>query len=156
MSAEAGTGPTPGRTAPSPQPGATTGTARSHAGPACRRWPATGKTPAARYAGHADSRRGPPDLEPPPSPSGGTRAARPDPPFRAAQPATRRRGCTPDRYRRRDVTLNQLRIAFERTLRSYGIPAGEDIFDELVSIADHHAAEEAAAAASESTTGGGT
>ena len=47
------------------------------------------------------------------------------------------------------MTLDQLRVAFKRTLRGYGIVAGTDFLDELVSIADHHAAEESAAAASE-------
>jgi hypothetical protein len=43
------------------------------------------------------------------------------------------------------VTLDQLRDAIRRTLRGYGIVAGAEFLDELVSIADHHAAEEAAA-----------
>jgi hypothetical protein len=47
------------------------------------------------------------------------------------------------------VTLDQLRVAVRRTLRSYGIVAGFELVDELVSIADHHAAEESAAAVSE-------
>ena len=47
------------------------------------------------------------------------------------------------------MTLDQLRVAFKRTLCFYGAPSGTDFLDELVSIADHHAAEEAAAAASE-------
>jgi hypothetical protein len=45
------------------------------------------------------------------------------------------------------MTLDQLRDAIRRTLRSYGIVAGPEFLDELVSIADHHAAEETAAAA---------
>ena len=44
------------------------------------------------------------------------------------------------------MTLDQLRVAFRRTLRSYGINEDE-LVDELASIADHHAAEESAAAA---------
>jgi hypothetical protein len=46
------------------------------------------------------------------------------------------------------VTLDQLRVAIRRTLRFYGIVAGAEAVDELVSIADHHAAEEVAAAVS--------
>ena len=44
------------------------------------------------------------------------------------------------------MTLDQLRDAIRRTLRSYGIVAGAEFLDELVAIADHHAAEEVAAA----------
>lgn len=44
------------------------------------------------------------------------------------------------------MTIDQLRAAVRRTLRSYGIAAGPGLIDELASIADHHAAEEAAAA----------
>jgi hypothetical protein len=45
------------------------------------------------------------------------------------------------------MTIDQLRAALKRTLRSYGIVAGPELLDELVAVADHHAAEEAAAAA---------
>ena len=47
------------------------------------------------------------------------------------------------------MTLDQLRGAFARTFRSYGVDDDAEFLDELVSIADHHAAEEAAAAVSE-------
>jgi hypothetical protein len=46
------------------------------------------------------------------------------------------------------MTIDELRSALRRTLRSYGID-DEDFLDELAAIADHHAAEEAAVAASE-------
>jgi hypothetical protein len=45
------------------------------------------------------------------------------------------------------MTIDQLRAAVRRTLRSYGIDEDE-LIDELASIADHHAAEESAAAVS--------
>jgi hypothetical protein len=44
------------------------------------------------------------------------------------------------------MTLDQLRAALRRTLRSYGVD-NEEFLDELIAVADHHAAEEAAAAA---------
>jgi hypothetical protein len=46
------------------------------------------------------------------------------------------------------MTIDQLRAAVRRTLRSYGIDDGPGLIDELASIADHHAAEESAAAVS--------
>jgi hypothetical protein len=46
------------------------------------------------------------------------------------------------------MTIDQLRAAVRRTLRSYGIDAGLELTDELASIADHHAAEEVSAAIS--------
>jgi hypothetical protein len=46
------------------------------------------------------------------------------------------------------MTVDPLRAALKRTLRSYGID-DEDCLDELAAIADHHAAEEAAAAVKE-------
>jgi hypothetical protein len=47
------------------------------------------------------------------------------------------------------MTLDQLRAALKRTLRSYGIAAGAELVDELASIADHHAVEEVTAAGKE-------
>lgn len=47
------------------------------------------------------------------------------------------------------MTIDQLRLAFRRAFSSYGVIPERDLFDELVSIADHHAAEESAAAVSD-------
>ena len=55
------------------------------------------------------------------------------------------------------MTIDRLRAAIRRALRSYGIPAGTaggDFLDELVAIADHHAAEEVAATVAEREPGG--
>jgi hypothetical protein len=43
------------------------------------------------------------------------------------------------------MTIDELRGALRRTLRSYGID-DDDFLDELAAIADHHAATESAAA----------
>ena len=48
------------------------------------------------------------------------------------------------------MTIDQLRAAVGRALRSYGADE-PDLVDELAAIADHHAAEEAAAAVGDMT-----